>query len=539
MNKDNIHSYHNFLFPFKWELKGSSDKASLSKRTDLSKIEHCIDFDFWEKFKFDFKATPTHHTYNDYFYFYNAVRDVLNKGYPHDIRKQKKANNAISGLQYQYKEVKLTNAKYSIAIKNKATLQLNISDILLNFYENGVGVFTFQLYNTEHSTFDEILNINEFGRRICPQFLDINTFYVDESKRSFLADTISLENINSPKGFSIIEDFSYYNLNTNLQQAPFKIPNHIQYLMGDKFSGDADNPDAAIILSPILDDRMFVMSYYINDEMCLKLKANNSETKVEPAYKNSVEWYKYIFVDTSFVTCQSKDMLKELITKATYDRWIFNLEEDDLQKPDCQLFGLSRYSFNAIVNRGDYTTGIVSTHFQNMYFELTLLCLIQRAYLINFGNEIARITALIEEKQSNLPRLKQDISNLYLLYIKFVNRVFFREVTPQEQGIELYALLQQQMNLKQDMKDLGREMNELNTYVETYEQSYLNKIATLFLPISLVVGLLGMSTIGTTDTGEKGPWYENLFEFFSFATIPFALAITAYCFYYLIKTWKK
>jgi len=527
MNRDKVHSYHNFLFPFKWELKGSSDKVSLSKRADLSKIEHCIDFNYWEKFKFDFEATPTHHTYNDYFYFYEAVRDVLNKDYPHKIRKQKKANKAIAGLQYQYPEIKLTNAKFIIEIKEDKTFELDINDILLNFYENGVGVFTFQLYNTAYSLFDDILKINEYGRRICPQFLGNQSIYTDATKGSFLANKILLENINSPLGLNIIEDFSYYNLETHLRQAPFKIPNHIQYLLGEKFSGDEDDPNAEVIFTPILDDRMFVMSYWINDEKCLELKAKDNENNDEPSYKNADEWYRYVFVDTGFTTCQSREMMRDLLTKATYSRWISNLKEDDLKKPDCQLFGLTRYSFNAIVNNDFVPKEIVSTHFQNMYFELTLLCLIQRAYVVNFGNEIARITALIEESQSNLSSLKQDISNLYLLYIKFVNRVFFREVTPQEQGIELYTLLQKQMNLKQDMEDLGKEINELNNYVETYEQGYLNKIATLFLPIGLFAGLLGINTIDNYKFNEWS-WTEYVLETLSVVLFIITLFITIY-----------
>jgi len=163
-----------------------------------------------------------------------------------------------------------------------------------------------------------------------------------------------------------------------------------------------------------------------------------------------------------------------------------------------------------------------------MYFELALLCLLQRTYLINFGNEVSRIAKLLDEDQSNLKSLKNDISKLYLLYIKFINRIYFREVTPQEQGIELYDLLQKQMHIKADLKELGEEIHELNNYVDTYEQGYLNKIATWFLPFGLVAGLLGMNTLDYQFSLSNWEIRPTILGIIGFITAVFSIGISIY-----------
>jgi len=37
--------------------------------------------------------------------------------------------------------------------------------------------------------------------------------------------------------------------------------------------------------------------------------------------------------------------------------------------------------------------------------------------------------------------MSKKVSDLYLAYIRFVNKIYFREVTAYEQGIELYDML--------------------------------------------------------------------------------------------------
>ena len=126
-----------------------------------------------------------------------------------------------------------------------------------------------------------------------------------------------------------------------------------------------------------------------------------------------------------------------------------------------------------------------------MYYQMAVLCLIQRASVLRFSYEITQITHSIFNKKVDLSK---QIKEIYENYIIFLNRIYFREVTSQIQGIELYTMFQEAMNLEKEVKDLDNEIQELFEYQNMQEQRRLNKIASLFLPITLITSFLGMNT---------------------------------------------
>ena len=98
------------------------------------------------------------------------------------------------------------------------------------------------------------------------------------------------------------------------------------------------------------------------------------------------------------------------------------------------------------------------------------------------------------------PHLIVRISDLYREYIRFVNQIYFREVTAQEQGIELYTALQHQIGLETQVKSLDEEIGELHQYAILLEDRNQNKqlnlvtkIGGMFLIPSLLVGYFGMN----------------------------------------------
>ena len=93
-------------------------------------------------------------------------------------------------------------------------------------------------------------------------------------------------------------------------------------------------------------------------------------------------------------------------------------------------------------------------------------------------------------------------------YLRFVNNIYFREVTPQDQGIELYDLMQKQMNIKRDEEGLSTEVEQLYHYVTMTNDEQRNSdteklsiIATLFLVPTLLTGIWGM------NLNESNVWF--------------------------------
>ena len=127
------------------------------------------------------------------------------------------------------------------------------------------------------------------------------------------------------------------------------------------------------------------------------------------------------------------------------------------------------------------------------------LTLIQRASILKFSEEVTTLSKLKQEPTNNLT---ERISNLYKEYIRFVNQVYFREVTAQEQGIELYNRLQEKMKIAEQVKDLDSEIQELHNYANLLEQkeqerriAIITALGAIFLPATFLVGLFGINTL--------------------------------------------
>ena len=74
--------------------------------------------------------------------------------------------------------------------------------------------------------------------------------------------------------------------------------------------------------------------------------------------------------------------------------------------------------------------------------------------MLRFSGEVTRVSVL--EKGNKI--IAERIGSIYKEYIRFVNQIYFRSVTAQDQGIEMYNLLMKQLNTKEQIKDLDEEI---------------------------------------------------------------------------------
>lgn len=492
MSQETLHSYHIFLFPFKWEIYQGKDHQQypLVKRSKLSEILPKVNADYWENFSYEPRIDDDGFcTYGEYNYFYDFTRDVLNLNPEYE---------GVNVKQYRHKGVS-DASRYHINAKG-TTYTLQLEEVVLNLYENGVGVVSLFLQNYDHADKKDIFLINDFGRRIYPQYLGGDTPLTASPKDNFLAQKISLTQVRTWLGSSIIEDFSHYDSLYNLRDEPFVIPRHLSAFFGENFHAKHPNLQTGdVFIHPMIDDRMFTICIHYNQAWLNELASRNKENNGYN-YLNNSGWYQLIFVDGQYASCHSPEMMNDQLKNATYDRWLVPYYPPETGDSWGQLFGVSRYSFVAIAAPGRFNEFVIRKHISHQYFQLVLLSLVQRAFVINFSGEVARISQRLSSDRSLLDKETSAISQLYLLYIKFVNRIFFREITHQEQGIELYSLLQERMGLRDDVKDLGAEISELSNYAETQQQNRLTWIAGRFLPPSLVAGLFGINAYNVDGT---------------------------------------
>lgn len=444
----NSHSYHIFMFPFQWRIPELA-KEVFSDQIDLSKIKFA-QASSWQNVVTPLTISEKENLYNEKNYFYEFTHPVLyDTGNDNDVLKHFERREPASG-----------NVFYNIGCKDKA-YKLNVDAINLNIYSTGIGVLSFYLKNTDYPDAADVLNINQYGRRLYPPF------FADIERRIETPYFLEIEGLHgSPLGYR--EDFKRYTPEMSNVPARF---------IEDMIREVATN----VTIKSVIDDRMYVMSWYKNDVYTSLLKDNFT------AFKGDEFWYKYIYIDSGSpysLACQNDEMRMELVEKATYPRW---------QKWGT-VYGVSRYSMLMLTSSS--CPPYMLTYFETEYVRMAELVLVQRATLLRFSAEVTNISSLKRKGDS----LSKRVSSLYEEYIRFVNQIHFREVSAQEQGIEVYNMLYEKACIAKEVDKLDEEIEELHNHVSLIEDRKNSKLmdwltiaAFIFLPVTVVSGFFGMN----------------------------------------------
>ena len=200
-----------------------------------------------------------------------------------------------------------------------------------------------------------------------------------------------------------------------------------------------------------------------------------------------------MFNDQKNITCQNIEMKKDLIKKHTYTRW----------SDYGTFYGVNRYSFVCLTGSLEHlkkpwiNAAFIVNHMQTMYYKMAELCLVQRACLLRFSDEVAGISTMKDNNRKI--SLSERVGNLNKQYLRFVNKIYFREVTAQEQGIELYDMMQECMKIGNNVKELDQEIKELHSYVSLMEDQkqsrnieLLTIIGALFILPTFIINFLGL-----------------------------------------------
>lgn len=455
-----IYSYHNFMFPFQWRIRDYDDRV-FSEQISLNNITYVTGSN-WVRNPGPADDSEADSLYNERNYFYEFVHDAL-----YD-------NGSDNSLirHFERSETKHGKVKYVVNC-GKKVFELRVGAINLNLYSTGVGVLSFYLYNESFPEPSDVLEINQAGRRVFPPFIGSVKY------RGIIAHSIEIKGLNGLEtGYK--EDFNRY---TNKTPA-----NYLASFIVDMIHEVAENID----LKPVIDDRMFVQCWYKNDEWVQKFSGDKYEEFLEDKH-----WYEFIFIDDfNDTTCQNDIMRKRLIKIATYERW----------QRSGSLYGISRYSMVFLTNNG--CPPFLLGNFETMYARMAELILVQKASVLRFSAEVTNLSNM-EVKRT----FSGKVSSLYKEYIRFVNQIHFREISAQDQGIEMYQILYEAMNLEKHVEKLDAEIGELYNYVVLKEDhksnstmSLLTWIATISVPMTVMAGIFGMNNriFGSADC-----WYNH------------------------------
>lgn len=273
-----------------------------------------------------------------------------------------------------------------------------------------------------------------------------------------------------------------------------------------------------IVIETALDDRMYVMSQFNqravhtadteNQDFFTKLSCGMESAEdyldelEEENMKKEENLYAYAFVDADSCTCQSKKMRRELLDASSYDRWI-NYGS---------YYSITPQAFNCI---SDF--GLTINSFRNLYPELGILALVQRATLVNFQNKALELSKGLEKVGKGIDQNKiKELMDLQERFIAFQNQLNLQEISSQEQAIEIYQLLRKFEFVDELNEAITSQLDALYDATNTNQDFNFNQGALIMAFIALAIDIPTF-----IYNGDVGIW--NFFTLNPMKLIPYII----------------
>lgn len=440
-----IYSYHTFYFPFVWNMESieyedyvKSFSSSLWKCTDDGckgsiSADSDSDIDLEKK-------------YRKYHYFSRSAREIVGG----------MGGEFVTNLTYDSKNVH-NKAKYIIETKDKI-YELLLNAIRLKIYNTGIAIFVFECKNSVYKTIDDVKCINEYARRVFAPFLGASSV--------MCADKMGIKYTDRESFADLEKKFS---LKTEGKVDINYIPEFITELLPIFVRKN---------IVPAIDDRMFI-ACLVNDE-----KYAGRITDYSQREDVSEDLYEFIFVNKpSFCGCINERERLAQLDGAIYKRWLGKKREG------ITLWGVTHNSFMGVTSvEADY---LVELPFLCLYTEILALCISQRASILRFDYLACELSRGFEKRGRNLRTRKiRDLIFLQEKYIAFLNQFMNCEITSQEQGIEIYNLIQEKTEINKALSHLSEEIRVMYEEAGVIQSYNLGKYAAIVAVIALIIQIL-------------------------------------------------
>ena len=470
--------------------------------------------------------------YANYNYFNKQARDLFN----YETDNQDEVDSKV--VNYKFVDIDSSvNSKYIINVNEEKTYELNLDKIILKEYEiENDKIYLMMIYvtNNDYDSLSDIKNINQYGRRLYSPWISldigngINTECPDDLQIHIGKDKIYSNDKNDCKADLNYKDEEIFKYNfddknkyksdserlNSIRQKKFNDKNdkndksiiynrRESYLIRNILNYKIESKDEKIEIELINPDRMYV-GFYVKNFLIGRIKKYSSEKQEYSTEKQkyssekqeySTEKQKYLtekqgyaylyddslsdqlyaiaYIDGGDATCQSKVMRKKLLQETIYDRWI----------DWGTIHTVTHNGFGCIASEGAPYDSVIMP-FLTEYMEMMALVLLQRNLLLEFH---------IEAKDLSIQFDSEELENLQKRYVKFKTQVLLFEVTPQEQGYEIYRLMQKQLYIDEEKEKLDDIMNSLYEVANVKHSIQLNITVKLLTGFAVIIALLSFA----------------------------------------------
>ena len=281
------------MLPIRWDLlpKGyplgtHKNSIDFEARTDTKAMHDLLKKSNWTRVFYKINNDVTR--YNEISYFHSYACKTL---FDMQFRSEETIDVIDPNKVMIYYEKEIQEGAYYEIKTNDRTYKLSLTDLNLHVYNTGVAILAIvcENFNPEY-TKEDILKINEFGRRIYPPFLsESNRLLTQDAKSKMLASSLALW-CGGESDSELYEDFSWYDdlseNNTFLwENGSYRYNNFIVFpqiikgLFDKNFTFDAQGEfdelnqnENKVRFNIIGDDRMFFQCWYGNNDLAKELK---------------------------------------------------------------------------------------------------------------------------------------------------------------------------------------------------------------------------------------------------------------------------
>lgn len=401
-------------------------------------------------------------------------------------------------------------SKFDVAVDSTATGQQTVSLTVkrceLTLFQPDIGVLLLELELTEPLPLQLLQLVMDTLRRIYPPYFDCFSPHVDASTNNddtAKKDTwvsghcpVSVSVFNSNKHAICAESTNFRN-----HTADFTQP----YLEVLEKPSDPDSPPQSPwaphwrhVLSPFVDDGEF-QAISLGDDRAPTLSWLAME---KPREISRGDWMRLCFADApgNDSLPYAKEFATDFEKRFCYDRYWYKRHESTDGPSRILNCGYAfayvgdasdKYFFTKRENGGHAT-------FRHIYIQMGVIAHFQHAALLAASQ---RLSTLIKRENGSvcLPDTSK-VKEFYEHFISFTQTYWFDEITPQEQGRELFQMWRTHLRLQEQYDEIRQELKDLVDYTELKASKLLNDklkdVAIAGLIIAFVALLIGLASLG-------------------------------------------
>lgn len=487
MSESKNYSYHSFAFPFSW----TSKKKKLRSFEGFSEL--FAENPSWSstdpKTETDFGGEDGDTIfYKTYQFFYPQVRKAVFGG-----------GGVVRTFSFT-PSGKLQDARYLIAHGDRC-YELLVNAIRLRIYNTKAALLIIECENhgigrdgKPQNTLADIKNINDYGRRITLPFLPTNPDW------SVCADSLTLEipQLRQAPTTDFRRFLTDYfrpegGAKLSLTHLSDILKTILSYGSEIRFSSKPDPENDTVSVRAILDDRMFVACCVTDNEGAQKAKEWYHSKAPDDVSEQDL--YELIFMDPDGqCTCRDRGMRQRLMRAHIYERWI-----------DYETFySFSTQGFIMLLNEGA-PPHLIET-FLTIYIQMAYLALVQKASAVLFQKEAADLSVeMSTDKRHVRPATVTKMMDLQARFSALESQLWTREISSEEQGIELFSLFTESLGTEQQLKNVKSQLASLGSAVETYNGFSFSKFGHIFAWIGAVFGLVELVLPAVLEQMKPNP----------------------------------